>query len=37
MTFHLTENEKRDIINAMNNENNQENIKRLQEHFKTHH
>jgi len=34
MTFHLTENEKRDIINAMNNPNNQENIKRLQEHFK---
>lgn len=33
MTFHLTENEKRDIINAMNDVNNQESLQRLKAHF----
>ncbi len=33
MTFHLTENEKRDIINAMNDANNQESLNRLKAHF----
>ena len=34
MTFHLTKNEKRDIINAMDEEENQESLERLLQHFK---
>jgi len=33
MTFHLTENEKRDIMSAIDEEENQESLKRLQELF----
>ena len=33
MTFHLTENEKRDIMKAMDNKHNQESLNRLKAHF----
>lgn len=36
MTFHLTENEKRDIINAINNPDNVESMERLKQHFEKH-
>jgi len=33
MTFHLTQNEKQDIMNAMDEEENQESLDRLLQHF----
>lgn len=36
MTFHLTENEKRDIMQAMNDNTNQANLERLKAHFSDH-
>ena len=36
MTFHLTENEKRDIINAINDTDNQQSLEKLKMHFNKH-